>query len=171
MSDEISFWSDPLKRKAVALLQVRSQQIEDLVEGCRRTLAQLYDAMFPLNEVLLGLGPLLKKFGQGKEVMDQVRTQIVAGAELALAFVRSRYPDVDFAAVADGPSGAGRRVTLMETHYAAVKAPAERIADLLIKRSEECKAADEGTSEDPKGKKKKKMKNRGRGRLNVDDFL
>jgi hypothetical protein len=52
-----------------------------------------------------------------------------------------------------------------------VKASAERIADLLIKRSEECKAADEGTSEDPKGKKKKKKKNRGRGRLNVDDFL
>ena len=34
MSDEVSFWSDPMKHEAIALLQVRAQQIEDLVEGC-----------------------------------------------------------------------------------------------------------------------------------------
>ena len=48
--------------------------------------------MFPLNEVLVGLGLLLKKFGQGQEVMNSVRAQIAAGAEVVLAFVRSRYP-------------------------------------------------------------------------------
>ena len=160
MSDEISFWSDPLKRRAVALLQVRSQQIEDLVEGCRRTLAQLYDAMFPLNEVLVGIGPLLKKFGQGQEVVNSVRAQIAAGAELALAFVRSRYPDVDFAAVADGPLAEGRKVALMECHYEAVKVPADKIVDLLIQRSEECRGGAEDCPDDPKGKGKKKKKTR-----------
>ena len=42
MSDEVSFWSDPPKREAVALLQVRAQQMEDLVERCRGTFARLY---------------------------------------------------------------------------------------------------------------------------------
>ena len=93
--------------------------MEDLVERCRGTFARLYDAMFPLNEVLVGIGPLLKKFGQGQEVVNSVRAQIAAEAELALAFVRSRYPDVDFAAVADGPLAEGRKVALMECHYRA----------------------------------------------------
>ena len=172
MSNEISFWSDPTKREAVALLQVRSQQIEDLVERCRNTLARLYDAMFPLNEVLVGIGPLLKKFGQGQEVMNSVRAQIAAGAEVALAFVRSRYPNVDFAAVADGPLAEGRKVALMEGHYAAVKVPADRIVELLVQRSEECRGAAEDCSDDPKGKGKKKKKNKkGRGRLKIEDLM
>ena len=32
MSTKITFWSDPTKREAVSLLQVRAQQVEDLVE-------------------------------------------------------------------------------------------------------------------------------------------
>ena len=48
MSNEVSFWSDPPKCEAVALLQVRAQQMEDLVERCRGAFARLYDAMFPL---------------------------------------------------------------------------------------------------------------------------
>jgi hypothetical protein len=128
--------------------------------------------MFPLNEVLVGIGPLLKKFGQGQEVMNSVRAQIAAGAEVALAFVRSRYPNIDFAAVADGPVAEGRKVALMEGHYAAVKVPADRIAELLVQRSEECRGAAEDCSDDPKGKGKKKKKNKkGRGRLKIEDLM
>ena len=83
MSTEITFWSDPPKREAVALLQVRAQQIEDLVERCRIMFALLYDAMFPLNPVPVGIGSLLEKFGHGQEVMNFVRAQIATGAELA----------------------------------------------------------------------------------------
>ena len=90
MSTEITFWSDPMKREAVSLLQVRAQQVEDLVERCRRTLALLYDAMFPLNPVPVGIGSLLGKFGHGQEVMNFVRAQITAGVKLARAFVRDR---------------------------------------------------------------------------------
>ena len=144
LSNEITFWSDRPKCEAVALLQVRAQQIEDLVERCRSTLARLYDAMFPLNPVMVDIGSLLEKFGHGQEVMNSVRAQIAAGAEVALAFVRSRYPAVDFAAVATGPLSEGRKVAIMESHYEAVKAPADKIADLLLQRSEECK----GTAED-----------------------
>ena len=73
LSKEITFWSDPTKREAVSLLQVRAQQVEDLVERCRRTLALLYNAMFPLNPVPIGLASLLEKFGHGQEVSNFVR--------------------------------------------------------------------------------------------------
>ena len=132
MSNEVTFWSDPMKREAISLLQVRAQRVEDLVERCRRTLALLYDAMFPLNPVPVGLGSLLEKFGHGQEVMNFVRAQIVAGAELAPAFVHSRYPNVNFPAVATGPLIEGRSVTIMESHYKAVSDPADKIADLFI---------------------------------------
>ena len=104
--------------------------------------------------------------------MNSVRAQIAAGAEVALAFVRSRYPHVDFAAVADGPTAEGRRVTLMERHYEAVKVPADKIAEMLVRRSEECRGDAEDCPDDPKGKGKKKKKNKiGRGRLKIDEFM
>ena len=172
MSAEITFWSDPPKREAVALLKVRAQQIEDLVERCRSTLARLYDAMFPLNPVPVGLGSLLEKFGHGQEVMNFVRAQIAAGAKLALAFVRSRYPNVDFQAVATGPLSEGRKTTIMEDHYEAVKRPADKIADLLIQLSKECRGAAEDCPDDPKGKgKKKKKTKKSRGRLKIEDLM
>ena len=132
----------------------------------------LYDVMFPLNPVPVGIGSLLGKFGHGQEVMNFVRAQIAAGAELALAFVRSRYPNVDFPAVATGPLSEGRKVTIMEGHYGAVKDPADKIADLLIRRSEECRGTPEDCLDDPKGKgKKKKKTKKSRGRLNISDLM
>ena len=59
--------------------------------------------MFPLNPFPVGLSALLDRFNYGKDVSGFVRAQIVAGAELAFAFVRSHYPKVDFAAVVNGP--------------------------------------------------------------------
>ena len=172
LSKEITFWSDPTKREVVSLLHVQAQQVEDLVECCRRTLALLYDAMFPLNPVPIGLASLLEKFGHGQEVSNFVRAQIAAGAELAQAFVRSRYPNVDFPAVATGPLTEGRNTTIMESHYKAVSDPPDKIADILIRRSEECRVAAEDCLDDPKGKgKKKKKSKKSRGQLNIGDFM
>ena len=128
--------------------------------------------MFPLNPVIVDIGSLLEKFGHEQEVMNSVRAQIAAGAEVALAFVRSRYPAVDFAAVATGPLSEGRKVAIMEGHYEAVKAPADKIADLLLQRSEECRGTVEDCPDDPKGKGKKKKKNKkGHGRLKIEDLM
>ena len=104
--------------------------------------------------------------------MNSVRAQIAARPKVALVFVRSRYPNIDFAAVADGPAAEGRKVALMEGHYAAVKASADRIAELLVQRSEECRGAAEDCFDDPKGKGKRKKKNKkGRGRLKTEDLM
>ena len=91
---------------------------------------------------------------------------------MALAFVRSRYPNVDFPAVATGPLTEGRNVTIMESHYKAVSDPADKIADILIRRSEECRSIAEDCLDDPKGKGKKKKKiKKSRGRLNISDLM
>ena len=160
VSDEVTFWSDPSKRETVSLLQVRAQQAEDLVERCRSTMALLYDAMFPLNRVPIGIASLLEKFGHGQEVSDVVRAQVAAGAELALALVRSRYRDVDFSVVAMGPLPECRSVTVMEGHYEAVRDPADKIAELLIRRSEECKSHMDDRLGHPKGKGKTRRKHK-----------
>ena len=103
LSDAATLWHDPVKCQAVVLLQDRIRQVENLVERCRAALAALYDSMFPLNPLPVGLAALLEKFNYGKDIKGFIRSQIVAGAELALAFVRSHYPKVDFAAVANRP--------------------------------------------------------------------
>ena len=109
LSDVVTLWSDPAKREAVTLLQDRIRQVEDLVERCRGALALLHDVMFPLNPLPAGLVALLESFRYGKDISGFVRAQIIAGAELVLAFVRSHYKKVDFAKVAIGPPvGKGR---------------------------------------------------------------
>jgi hypothetical protein len=60
----------------------------------------------------------------------------------------------------------------MERHYEAVQAPADKIAEMLVRRSEECRGGVEDCPDDPKGKGKKKKKNKkGRGRLKIEEFM
>ena len=174
LSDVETLWSDPVKREAITLLQDRIRQVEDLIERCRGALAQLHDAMFPLNPMPVGLVALLKSFRYGKDISMYVRAQIVAGAELALAFVRSHYKKTDFAKVAIGPPVGKRQVTMMQVHYNAVKDAANKIADLLIKRSDETKERTDKSQTDRKGKGPKKDPKKGSkrgGRLEILDFM
>ena len=102
------------------------------------------------------------------------RSQIVAGAELALAFVRSHYKKTNFSKVATGPPVGKRQVTMMQVHYNAVKDAANKIADLLIKRSDETKEWTDESQSDKKGKGPKKDSKRGSkkgGRLEILDLM
>ena len=166
----MTLWSDPAKREAITLLQDRIRQVEDLVERCRGALAQLHDAMFPLNPMPVRLVALLNSFRYGKDISMYVRSQIVACAEPALAFVRSHYKKTDFAKVATGPPVGKRQVTMMQVHYNAVKDAANKIADLLIKRSDETKERTDESQSDKKGKGLKRGSKKG-GRLEILDFM
>ena len=163
----MTLWSDP---EAVTRLQDHIRQVEDLVERCRGALALLHDSMFPLNPLPVGLAALLEKFNYGKDIKGFVHAQIVAGAELALAFVRSHHPNVNFVAVAKGPPPGRRKVTFMQGHYEAVGRLAHAIADLLIKESEIIKEKSDEPQDDKKGKKKKEGKKK-KPRLEILDFM
>ena len=174
LSDAVTLWSDPIKREAITLLQDRIRQVEDLAERCRGAFVQLHDAMFPLNPLPVGLVALLNSFRYGKDISMFAHSQIVAGAELALAFVRSHYKKTDFAKVATGPPVGKRKVTMMQVHYNAVKDAANKIADLLIKRSDETKERTDDPQSDRKGKgprKDSKKASKKGGRLEILDFM
>lgn len=170
LSDAATLWHDPVKCQAVVLLQDRIRQVDDLVERCHAALASLYDSMFPLNPLPVGLAALLEKFNYGKDIKNFVRAQLVAGAEVALAFVRSHHPNVDFAAVAKGPPPGRRKRTFMQGHYDAVESSANEIADLLVKESDESKEQPDEPQDDRKGKKKRGGKKK-KPRLEILDFM
>ena len=55
----------------------------------------VYRTMFPLNPQLSTLPQLFEKFRNSAEVRKLVRSQLVAGAEIALAFVYDAFPSLD----------------------------------------------------------------------------
>ena len=55
----------------------------------------VYRTMFPLNPQPSTLPQLFKKFKNPAEVRKLVRSQLVAGAEIALAFVYDADPTLD----------------------------------------------------------------------------
>jgi hypothetical protein len=44
-----SFWSNPRRRRAIALLQDRAQHIGEAVDGCRISLTTMHSMMLPRN--------------------------------------------------------------------------------------------------------------------------
>ena len=67
-------------------------------------LAMVYRTMFPLNPQPSSLRQLMGKFKGPAEVRDLTRKQVMAGIELALAFVHDAEPtlDLDFIVNRDG---------------------------------------------------------------------
>jgi hypothetical protein len=47
--DTNSLWADPQRRSAIVLLQDRSEQIGEAVDGCQRLLTTMYSVMLPRN--------------------------------------------------------------------------------------------------------------------------
>ena len=92
----------------------------------------VYDELFPLDPAPEGIVALLNKLRNRKAVHEFVRMQLVAGAKVALAFVRIHYPPIDLQPVGRGPPAPldGRMVE-MRTHYAVAAAPAENIIRIV----------------------------------------
>jgi len=85
-------------------LQDRVEQVHAFFWTCRDNLAMVYRTMFPLNPQPRSLRHLMEKFKGPAEVRDLTRKQVMAGIELALAFVHDAEPtlDLDFIVNRDG---------------------------------------------------------------------
>ena len=75
--------------------QDRVEQVHSFFWTCRDKLAMVYRTMFPLNPHPNTLAQLFEKFKNPVEVRRLVRSQLVAGAEIALAFVHDADPSLD----------------------------------------------------------------------------
>ena len=84
--------------------QDRVEQVHSFFWTCRDKLAMIYRMMFPLNPQPNSLPQLMEKFKDPAEVRKLVRNQLIAGAEVALAFVHDADPTLDltFVATRDG---------------------------------------------------------------------
>ena len=58
-----------------------------LLEGCRKTLWHIHRMYFPHNGQPQELATLLERFREGDSLKEVVDAQLVAGANVALAYV------------------------------------------------------------------------------------
>ena len=91
--------------------------------------------MFPLNAQPVGLPALMERFGDGQAIYSFVRQHLICGANVALSFVRVRYPFVDMEAVGTLPE-TSLGYTIMEPHYAACRGASMRIVEQIIEQSD-----------------------------------
>ena len=93
--------------------------------------------MFSLNEQPQGLVALLKKFRKGKAIKKFVREQLISGANVALAFVRSHLPHLDLKRIALGPSPLpGGGPMPMEEHYQETRVDTLVLIHRVLKEEE-----------------------------------
>ena len=86
------FWTDRSKASIILRFQDRINQIHNFFDACRRSLAMVNKAMFPLNPQPKTLLALMAKFINPATVKELVRKQFTAGVLLALAVVQAAYP-------------------------------------------------------------------------------
>ena len=101
------FWSNKSRGSVLARMLDRTWRAAVLLEGCRKTLWQINRAYFSHNEQPNGLAALLERFREGSALKEVVHTQLVAGANVALAYVRMHRTNLPLYKVLDGLPGEG----------------------------------------------------------------
>jgi hypothetical protein len=88
----------------------------------------VWNTMFPRDPQPEGLVALMERFRGVEVVRRYIRLQLVAGAKVALAFVRIQHPGIDLEAISgDLPLPPGGGFVDMIPHYTASHTPALRI--------------------------------------------
>jgi hypothetical protein len=105
-----------------------------LAKTCRSALAVVHKVMFPLNDQPDGLPALLRWFDNGEAIYWFLRRHLHCGTQVALSFMRIRYPEVDMDLVKRLPLTPSGR-TDMTPHYAACHRAAKFIAAQIIDES------------------------------------
>ena len=88
------FWSNASKGRILACMLDRTWRAALLLEGCRKTLWQIHRVFFPHNGQPNELATLLERFREGGALKEIVNAQLVAGANVALAYVRLHRPNL-----------------------------------------------------------------------------
>ena len=118
--------------------QDRVTQTQSFVDRCYDALGTVYGTMFPRNRQPSELSELLEIFKSAEDVRALVRKQMVAGAKLALIWVKICNSKIDFSAVVDKVllKCSKRRINI-DRHIEAVQEPAERIVDKILQMDDD----------------------------------
>ena len=128
--DEV-FWKNQSKVVTVAKFQDRVQQVHRFFTKCHTVLRITWKVMFPLDAVPPTLLALMSEFSNAKKVHKLVRSQLLAGAETAFAFVLSKHPSLNLMAIANADGDVSQ-------FYPAVKI----LASIVIERLEDSSMLD-----------------------------
>jgi hypothetical protein len=123
------FWSNKSKGSVLARMLDRTWRAAVLLEGCRKTLWQINRVYFPHNEQPNGLAALLERFREGSSLKEVVHAQLVAGANVALGYIRKHRPHLPLYKVLDGLPG--------EDDYAETLAAARQMIQQVQNLSEQ----------------------------------
>ena len=99
-----------------------------LIESCRKTLWHIHRVYFPHNGQPHVLAALLERFREGDALKEVVNTELVAGANMALAYVRLHRPNLPLERVLGGLPG--------DDDYADTLAAARQMVQQVQKLSE-----------------------------------
>ena len=95
LNNGFSFWSSPDRTRQIVRFHDRAGQVQQYLEFCTRTLAMVYNAMFPRNLQPTTLPDLMEKFKSAHQVYGFVKAQLMAGARFAMIMLQIRYPKLD----------------------------------------------------------------------------
>ena len=123
------FWVHKQEGRILARMLDRTWRAAIVLEGCRKALAQINKVFFPLDEQPTGLPALSEKFHRAKALKEVVFGQLVAGANVAFAYVRMHRRHVPL----DGILGGLPR----DSDYAESYAAARRAMEQVMRRTEE----------------------------------
>jgi hypothetical protein len=127
--DASSLWADPRGRSVVVLLQDRAQHIGEAVDGCRRSLMNMYSIMLPRNPLPGSFSQLLDAFRSSQRIHRLIELNLVAGANFALGWIHKWHPRLNYSSMSLGfpPGGVRLRV-----HMDATLQPERRIIARLL---------------------------------------
>ena len=117
------FWKDRSRTSVLVQFQDHVEQVHSFFWTCRDKLAMVYRTMFPLNAQPNTLPQLFERFKSPAEVRKLVRNQLIAGAEVALAFVHDADPTLDLTLIVtrDGVDAAAAQRYVTDAALIAVQ--------------------------------------------------
>ena len=122
------FWSNRLRGRILTCILNRTWRAAFLLEGCRKTLWHIHRVYFPPNGQPHGLAALLERFRGGAALKEVVNAQLVAGANVALAYVRLHRSNLPLERLLGGLPG--------DDDYADTLAAARQMIEQVQKLSE-----------------------------------
>jgi hypothetical protein len=123
------FWTNKSKAAIVAKFQDRVQQVHRFFDKCQAGLKMIWKTMFPLNPTPPTLLALMSNFRNAARVRALVRSQLLAGAKIAFAFVLARHPSLNLEVIAKADADVNQ-------YFSVIRHSASIIVDRLEVSSE-----------------------------------
>jgi hypothetical protein len=94
-------WSNRPKAIIVAKFEYRAEKVHYYFDKYYAHLAMVWETMFPLDPAPETLSALFSRFKTPARIQSLVRKELLAGAEVALAYVLACHPTMDLESIAN----------------------------------------------------------------------